>query len=154
MQLKQKIKQWSPDEPDHALVHNNSSMDTPGLHSTLYSEFNESEQEAVRALASLSNSRNGTSFSPLLSPMLQSPGTAPLFAPCSSPLPTFSSKPPKAPRGSVMGYSKKEKLEMLRTYPPRISPKRVRQNVNEREEDGSLNKHSPAKGMHRLVLTW
>ena len=26
--------------------------------------------------------------------MLQSPGTAPLFAPCSSPLPTFSSKPP------------------------------------------------------------
>ena len=94
MELKQKLKQWSPDEPDHALIHNNSSIDTPGLHSTLYSEFNESEQEAVRALASLSNSRNSTPFSPLLSPMLQSPGTAPLFAPCSSPLPTFSSKPP------------------------------------------------------------
>ena len=85
IELKQKLKQWSPDEPDHALIHNNSSIDTPGLHSTLYSEFNESEQEAVRALASLSNSRNSTP---------QSPGTAPLFAPCSSPLPTFSSKPP------------------------------------------------------------
>ena len=96
MELKQKLKQWSPDEPDHALssINNNSSIDTSGLHSTLYSEFNESEQEAVRALASLSNSRNSTPFSPLLSPMLQSPGTAPLFAPCSSPLPTFSSKPP------------------------------------------------------------
>ena len=66
MELKQKIKQWSPDEPDHALIHNNSSMDTPGLHSTLYSEFNESEQEAVRTLASLSNTCNSTPFSPLL----------------------------------------------------------------------------------------
>ena len=53
-----------------------------------------------------------------------------------------------------MGYSKKEQLEMLRTYPPRVSRKRIRQNVNEGEEDGSLNKHSPAKRMHRLVLTW
>ena len=73
-------------------INNNSSVDTSGLHSTLY---NESEQEAVRALASLSNSRNSTPFSPLLSPMLQSPGMAPLFALCStSPLPTLSSKPP------------------------------------------------------------
>ena len=94
MELEQKLKQWSPDEPDHALIHNNSSIDTSGLHSTLYSEFNESEQEAVRALASLSNSRNSTPFSPLLCSMLQSPGTAPLFALCSSALPTFSSKPP------------------------------------------------------------
>ena len=43
MELKQNIKQWSPDEPDHALIHNNSSIDAPGLHSTFYSEFNESE---------------------------------------------------------------------------------------------------------------
>ena len=66
MELKQKFKQWSPGEPDHALssINNNSSIDTSGLHSTLYSEFNESEQEAVRALASLSNSRNSTPFSP------------------------------------------------------------------------------------------
>ena len=28
---------------------------------------------------------------------------------------------PKATQGSVMGYSKKEQLETLRTYPPRIS---------------------------------
>ena len=76
-------------------INKNSSVDTSGLHSTLYNDFSESEQEAVRALASLSNSRNSTPFSPLLSPMLQSPRTAPLFAPCStSPLPTFSSKPP------------------------------------------------------------
>ena len=95
MELKQRLKQWSPDEPDHGLINSNNSIDTSGLHSTLYSEFNESEQEAVRALASLSNSRNSTPFSPLLSSMLQSPRTAPLFAPCStSPLPTFSSKPP------------------------------------------------------------
>ena len=95
MEFKQRLKQWSPDEPDHGLMNTNSSIDTTGLHSTLYSEFSESEQEAVRTLASLSNSRNSTPFSPLLSPMLQSPGTAPLFAPCStSPLPTFSSKPP------------------------------------------------------------
>ena len=52
-----------------------------------------------------------------------------------------------------MGCSKKEQLEMLRTYPPRISQKRVHQNVNEREEDGSWNEDSPAKRMHRLVLT-
>ena len=71
--FKQRLKQWSPDESDHGLINNNSSIDATGLHSTLYS----------------------TPFSPLLSPMLQSPGTAPLFAPCStSPLPTFSSKPP------------------------------------------------------------
>ena len=95
VELKQRLKQWSPDESDHGLINSNSSIDATGLHSTLYSEFNESEQEAVRALASLSYSRNSTPFSPLLSPMLQSPGTAPLFAPCStSPLPTFSSKPP------------------------------------------------------------
>ena len=96
MELKQRLKQWSPDEPDQALSSiNNSSVDASGLHSTVYNDFSESEQEAVRALASLSNSRNSTPFSPLLSPMLQSPGTAPLFAPCStSPLPTFSSKPP------------------------------------------------------------
>ena len=50
-----------------------------------------------------------------------------------------------------MGCSKKEQLEMLRTYPPRISRKRVRQNVNEGEEDGSWNEDSPAKRMHRLV---
>ena len=97
MELKQRLKQWSPDEPDQALssINNNSSVDASGLHSTVYNDFSESEQEAVRALASLSNSRNSTPFSPLLSPMLQSPGTAPLFAPCStSPLPIFSSKPP------------------------------------------------------------
>ena len=95
MEFKQRLKQWSPDEPDHGLMNTNSSIDTTGLHSTLYSEFNESEQEAVRALASLSNSCNSTSFSPLLSAMLQSAGAAPLFAPCSiSPLPTFSSEPP------------------------------------------------------------
>ena len=52
-----------------------------------------------------------------------------------------------------MGYSKKEQVEMLRTYPPRISQKRVRQNVNEGEEDGSWNEDSPAKRMHRLLLT-
>ena len=51
-----------------------------------------------------------------------------------------------------MGYSKKEQVEMLRTYPPRISRKRVHQNVNE-EDDGSWNEDSPAKRMHRLVLT-
>ena len=70
MELKQRLKQWSPDESDHGLINSNSSIDATGLHSTLYSEFNESEQEAVRALASLSNSRNSTPFSPLLSPML------------------------------------------------------------------------------------
>ena len=59
---------------------------------------------------------------------------------------------PKATLGSVMGCSKKEQLEMLRTYPPRISRKRVRQNGNEGEEDGSWNEDSPAKRMHRLVL--
>ena len=64
-----------------------------------------SEQEAVRALASLSNSHNSTPFSPLLSPMLQSPGTAPLFAPCSSPLPTFSAKPPiDSKEGTAIGW--------------------------------------------------
>jgi len=99
--MKQRLKQWSPVDQDPAMssVNTNSSVDNSGLHTTLYSEFNESEQEAVRALTSLSNSRNSTPFSPLLSPMLQSPGTAPLFASCSgidnpSPLPTFSSKPP------------------------------------------------------------
>ena len=60
---------------------------------------------------------------------------------------------PKATIGSIMGYSKKEQVEMLRTYPQRISRKRVRQNVNEGEEDGSWNEDSPAKRMHRLVLT-
>ena len=96
MELEQRLKQWSPDEPDQALSSiNNSSVDASGLHSTVYNDFSESEQEAVRALASLSNSRNSTPFSPLLSPMLQSPGPASLFAPCStSLLPTFSSKPP------------------------------------------------------------
>ena len=43
---------------------------------------------------------------------------------------------------------------MLRTYPPRISRKRVYQNVNEGEEDGTWNENIPAKRMHRLVLTW
>jgi len=99
VEIKHRLKQWSPVDQDPTILNNNSSVDTSGLHTTLYSEFNESEQEAVRALTSLSNSRNSTPFSPLLSPMLQSPGTAPLFAPCagidnSSPLPTFSSKPP------------------------------------------------------------
>ena len=60
---------------------------------------------------------------------------------------------PKATLGSIMGYSNKEQVEMLRTYPPRISRKRVYQNVNEGEEDGSWNEDSPAKRMHRLVLT-
>ena len=60
---------------------------------------------------------------------------------------------PKATIGSIMGYSKKEQVEMLRTYPPRISQKRVYQNVNEGEEDGSWNEDSPAKRMHRLVLS-
>ena len=60
---------------------------------------------------------------------------------------------PKATLGSVMGCSKKEQLEMLRTYPPRISRKRVRQNVNKGEQDGSWNEDSPAKRMHRLVPT-
>ena len=52
-----------------------------------------------------------------------------------------------------MEYSKKEQVEMLRMYPPRISRKRVRQNVNEGEEDESWNEDSPAKRMHRLVST-
>jgi len=56
---------------------------------------------------------------------------------------------PKATLGSIMGYSKKEQVEMLRTYPPRISRKRVRQ--NDSEEDGAWNEDSPAKRMHRLV---
>ena len=60
---------------------------------------------------------------------------------------------PKATLGSVMGCSKKEQLEMLRTYPPRISRKRVHQNVNEGEEDGSWNEDSPAKRLHRLAPT-
>ena len=64
MEFKQRLKQWSPFEPDHGLMNTNSSIDTTGLHSTLYSEFNESEQEAVRALASLSNSHNNTPFFP------------------------------------------------------------------------------------------
>ena len=74
VELKQRLKQWSPGELDQALssINNNSSVDTSGLHSTLYNDFSESEQEAVRALASLSNSRNSTPFSPSLSPMLQS----------------------------------------------------------------------------------
>ena len=95
MELKQKLKQWSPGELDHALssINNNSSIDTFGLHSTLYSEFNESEQEAVRVLTSLSNSHNST---PFLLYFLQCYNHQEqlLFAPCSSPLPTFSSKPP------------------------------------------------------------
>ena len=56
---------------------------------------------------------------------------------------------PKATLGSIMGYSKKEQVEMLRTYPPRISRKRVRQ--NDSEEDGAWSEDSPAKRMHRLV---
>ena len=56
---------------------------------------------------------------------------------------------PKATLGSIMGYSKKEQVEMLRTYPPRISRKRVRQ--NDGEEDGAWNEDSPAKRMHRSV---
>ena len=51
------------------------------------------KDDVVSSELKSNNSRNSTPFSPLLSPMLQSPGTAPLFAPCSSPLPTFSSKP-------------------------------------------------------------
>ena len=97
MELKQRLNQWSSDEPGQALssINNNSPVEASGLHSTVYNDFSESEQEAVKALASLSNSRNSIPFSPLLSPMLQSPGPASLFAPCStSPLPTFSSKPP------------------------------------------------------------
>ena len=58
---------------------------------------------------------------------------------------------PKATLGSVMGYSKKEQLKMLRTYPPRISQKSIRPNVNKGEEDGSWNED--IKRMHRLVLT-
>ena len=38
-------------------------------------------------------------------------------------------------------------------YPPRTPQKRVHQNVNEGEEDGSWNEDSPAKRMHRLVST-
>ena len=97
MELKQRLNQWSSDEPDQALssINNNSSVEASGLRSTVYNDFSESVQEAVKALASLSNSRHSTPFSPLLSPMLQSPGPAPLFAPCStSPLPTFLSEPP------------------------------------------------------------
>ena len=51
-----------------------------------------------------------------------------------------------------MGYSKKELLEMLRTYPPGISQKRVHQNVIEGEEDGSCWNEA-AKRMYRLVPT-
>ena len=36
---------------------------------------------------------------------------------------------PKATLGTVMGYNKKEQVEMLRAYPPRISRKRVRQSI-------------------------
>ena len=54
---------------------------------------------------------------------------------------------PKATLNSIMGYSKKEQVEMLRTYPPRISRKRVRQ--NDGEEDGAWSEDSPAKRMHR-----
>ena len=73
MELEQRLKQWSPDEPDQALssINNNSSVDASGLHSTVCNEFSESEQEVVRVLASLSNSHNSTPFSPLLSPMLR-----------------------------------------------------------------------------------
>ena len=52
----------------------------------------------------------------------------------------------------IMGYNKKEQVEMLRTYPPRISRKRVRQSMND-EEDGSWNENSPAKRKHRSVPT-
>ena len=58
---------------------------------------------------------------------------------------------PKATLGNIMG--KKEQVEMLRTYPPRISRKTVCQNVNEGEEDGSWNEDSPTKRMHRSVPT-
>ena len=57
----------------------------------------------------------------------------------------------KATLGSVMGYSKKKQLEMLKTYPLRISQKRIRQNGNEGEEDGSWNE--APKRMYRLVPT-
>ena len=45
---------------------------------------------------------------------------------------------PKATLGTIMRYNKKEEVEMLRTYPPRISRKRVHQSMND-EEDGSWN---------------
>ena len=63
-----------PGEPDQTLssINSNSFVVTYGLHSTLYNDFSESGQEAIRALASLSNSRNSTPFSPLLSPMIKS----------------------------------------------------------------------------------
>ena len=50
---------------------------------------------------------------------------------------------------SIMGYSKKEQVDILRTYPPRFSCKRVCQ--NDSEEDGARSEDSPAKQMHRLV---
>ena len=59
---------------------------------------------------------------------------------------------PKATLGTIMGYNKKEQVEMLRTYLPRISRKRVHQSINDKE-DGSWNEDSPAKRMHRSVLT-
>ena len=60
---------------------------------------------------------------------------------------------PKATLGSIVGYGKKEQVEVLRTYLPRISLKRMHQNVNEGEEDGSWNEDSSAKRMCRLAPT-
>ena len=60
---------------------------------------------------------------------------------------------PKATLGSITGYSNKKQVEMLRTYPPRISRKRRYENVYEGEEDRSWNEDSPAKRMHKLALT-
>ena len=105
---------------------NNNSADNSGNNSVLNCESHSSSLEApVTSVGVQSASRHNILVSPLSLP----------FTPA-----YYSS------------YFIKEQLEMLRTYPPRISPKRVHQNVNEGEEDGSWNEDSPAKRMHRLVL--
>ena len=48
-----------------------------------------------------------------------------------------------------MGYSKKERVDMLGIYLSRFSCKRIRQ--SDSEEDGAWSEDSPAERMHRLV---